>query len=72
MGPEMDVQNAPAEGLDTSSVERADDVEDGPLQSNVMQHIQHLTLSWLRKPSARVAEPAAPPLELPDREPVGC
>ncbi len=33
-----------------------------------MQHIQHLPLSWLRKPTPRVAEPKAPPLELPDRE----
>jgi hypothetical protein len=33
-----------------------------------MQHIQHLTLSWLRKPPPRVAEPKALPLELPDRE----
>jgi len=33
-----------------------------------MQHIQHLTLSWLHKPTVRAPEPKAPPLELPDRE----
>jgi hypothetical protein len=33
-----------------------------------MQHIQSLTLTWLRKPTARTPEQKAPRLELPDRE----
>jgi hypothetical protein len=33
-----------------------------------MEHIQQLTLTWLRKPPVRAAEPPAPPPELPDRE----
>ena len=68
MGPEMDVQNDPADAPGAPSVDRADDAELVPFQSKAMQHIQHLTLSWLRKPTVRVAEPKAPPLELPDRE----
>lgn len=33
-----------------------------------MQHIQHLTTTWLRRPTVRAGEPPAPPPELPDRE----
>jgi hypothetical protein len=33
-----------------------------------MEHIQQLTLTWLRKPPVRAVEPPAPPPELPDRE----
>jgi hypothetical protein len=33
-----------------------------------MEHIQQLTLTWLRRPPVRAIEPPAPPPELPDRE----
>jgi len=66
----MDVQipPAPVSTPEVLSAARSDGVENGPLESNAMQHIQHLTLTWLRKPPVRVVEPKAPPLELPDRE----
>jgi len=66
--PELDVQDHPAEVPGVPSVDAADGVANAPAQSKAMQHIQHLTLTWLRKPPARVVEPKAPPLELPDRE----
>jgi hypothetical protein len=66
--PELDVQDHPAEVPGEPSVDTADGVANAPAQSKTMQHIQHLTLTWLRKPPARVVEPKAPPLELPDRE----
>jgi hypothetical protein len=66
--PELDVQDHPAEVPGAPSVDAADGVANAPAQSKTMQHIQHLTLTWLRKPPARVVEPKAPPLELPDRE----
>ena len=68
MVPELEVQNRPAEMSGAPSVDRADGAENARAHSKAMQHIQHLTLSWLRKPPARVVEPTAPPLELPDRE----
>ena len=68
MTPELDVQDHPAEVPGEPSVDTADGVANAPAQSKTMQHIQHLTLTWLRKPPARVVEPKAPPLELPDRE----
>jgi hypothetical protein len=68
VAPELDVRNHPAALPGAASVDRTDDAENARLQSTAMQHIQHLTLTWLRKPRARVAEPKAPPLELPDRE----
>ena len=64
----MDGQIGPAEMPGAPSVDEADGAENAPLPSKAMQHIQHLTLTWLRKPPARVVEPKAPPLELPDRE----
>jgi len=65
----MDVQSEPAEAPAAPSGEDAGGVDDVQLERKAMQHIQHLTLSWLRKPpAARVVEPKAPPLELPDRE----
>ena len=64
----MDVQSEPAEEPAAPSVEEAGGADDVQLERKAMQHIQHLTLSWLRKPPARVVEPKAPPLELPDRE----
>ncbi|HET9798664.1 MAG TPA: hypothetical protein VFP90_11765 [Gemmatimonadaceae bacterium] len=33
-----------------------------------MEHVQQLTLTWLRRPPVRAVEPPAPPPELPDRE----
>ena len=63
----MDVQNHPAQASGPS-VDQADGGDVVQLQRQAMQHIQHLTQSWLRKPPARVVEPKAPPLELPDRE----
>jgi hypothetical protein len=68
MAPELEVLNRPAKSPATPSGEDAHGADDARLQSKAMQHIQHLSLSWLRKPTARVAEPKAPPLELPDRE----
>jgi len=70
VGPELEVRNRPAAMPGATSVNRADDAENARAQKKTMQHIQHLTqgLSWLRKPPARVVEPKAPPLELPDRE----
>ena len=55
--PELEVQNHPAEMSGAPSVDRADGAENARAQSKAMQHIQHLTLSWLRKPPARVVEP---------------
>ena len=66
--PDMELHDRPAEAPVAPSVEDADGADDVRLKRKAMQHIQHLTLSWLRKPTARVAEPKAPPLELPDRE----
>jgi hypothetical protein len=69
VGPELEVQDGPAHVPGAPSGERTDGAESARLQSKAMQHIQHLTLSWLRKPpAARAVEPKAPPLELPDRE----
>jgi hypothetical protein len=33
-----------------------------------MEHIQQLTLTWLRRPPVRAVEQPAPPPELPERE----
>jgi hypothetical protein len=66
--PELEVGTDPAKEPGAPSDDRAGGEENARLQGKAMQHIQHLTLTWLRKPSARVVEPMAPPLELPDRE----
>jgi hypothetical protein len=68
MGPGLEVQNRPVRSPGTPSGEDAHGADNARLQSKAMQHIQHLSLSWLRKPTARVAEPKAQPVELPDRE----
>jgi hypothetical protein len=68
VGPELDVQHHPAAEPGAPSVDVADGAVNARLQSKAMQHIQYLTQTWLRKPAARVVEPKAPPLELPDRE----